>query len=218
MVKLKMGVLSMALISSCSALGGDSDRVIVEQSIRRELSKNWRSAYDDRQKAYLLISPAYPLDYSQGCVIYRQSFPDVNGKASFARMDFSRLYFATASDSDCSKIDYRRFFSIEEGSDYYGTLDFVRRIYKGPDAGRDKVEGKEMERLAACFAPEEIGYVNVSRAESKPLADTESVQYVIVLRCRKLGRLEEIYASGADRREEISWEVRTSVQVDVDDI
>lgn len=213
----KIILAGLFLTSACSAMGREVDREEVARSVKGEILENWNSEYYEKQHSYVLTSPAYPLEYDEGCVIYRQSFPELDGKVSFARMDFYRLYYATAFGSDCSKVDPGKFFMIQEGSDPYGTLDFVRRVYSGARVGRDEVKEKDIDRLGACFASDGKQAVDVSRAESRALADADGLQYLVVLRCQKLGPREEIFVSGFDRQDKISWEIRTSVQIDVNE-
>jgi hypothetical protein len=203
---------------SGSVMAEEAGRAEVAMSVKREILQNWRSEYYEKQHSYLLTSPAYSLEYGEGCVIYRQSFPEINGKVSFARMDFYRMYYATAFGNDCASVIQEKFFTIQEGSDPYSTLDFIRHVYKGPKIGRDKIKEKDVSRLEGCFASDRKQSVDVFRAESQPLSDADGLQYVIVLRCPQLSRLEEIFASGVDGQDEIFWEIRSSVQVDIDDI
>jgi hypothetical protein len=148
--ELVLGVAVLAL--SLSAARAETDHAKLVVQVRSEVPDKWHVMYDEKQTAYVATSPIYALEYKEGCVMYRQAFPVINGNVSFARMDFYKLYFAGAAGDECFGISQSRFFAMEEGAEPYSTLDFIRHVYNGPESSRDRVKPVELPRLEACFA------------------------------------------------------------------
>jgi hypothetical protein len=195
------------------AAHAESGRIDAAKSIRGEMSK-WQIVADAKQASYSLISPIYPLEYDEGCVMFRQTLPRMEGKVSFARMDLYKLYFASAAGSACLKVDPNRFFMFEEGTEPYGALDFIRRANAGPNEARDKIERADLGRLSSCFSPEARASVDVVYAKSQPAQESAELVYSIVMKCNALSAAERIFASG-EGDGEIVWEIRASDPVDV---
>jgi hypothetical protein len=205
-------VLGLAPVLSVDSAGTGRDSLAAQ--VRLELSSKWRVEFDPAHTAYVATSPVYALEYKEGCVLYRQSYPEMNGKVSFARMDFYTSYFATAAGDACLRIASGRFFAMEEGTEPYGTLDFIRHAHKGPVSGRDQVKTADLPRLKSCFAPSARDAVDVTYARSRPQPDSVDLAYSVTMKCPGLRAAERIFAASKDGKT-IAWDIRASAPIDV---
>ncbi len=215
-----MKLAGALIISMVLGLQACSSRVFANENamaplIKKEISSRWISSYEGSQHAFVLSSPAYPLEYEEGCVIYRQSFPVIGGKISFARMEFYKYYYATAFDEDCSKVDVERFFEIEGDAEPYAVLDFVRRVYSGPNTQDDITKQVSSELLRSCFSGGSVDDTYVVRAESVLSGDAEEVKFRVVFKCKLVGNFEGILATGSDEGP-ITWNMTPIDLIDVD--
>ena len=185
-------------------------------TLRPNIPPGWRIAYEPERTAYSATSPIYAIEHDQGCVMHRQIYPVIEGKISFARMEFYSLYFATAGGGECFAIPPNRFFAVEEGTEPYGTLDFIRELFRGPATDRSHVDSIDAPRLAECFAATARERVQVIHASTRPAPDSPDLIYTVTMSCSSLRPEERIVASGIGDRK-IAWDIRPAEPIDVGD-